>query len=109
MREYKPDKWAVIKLTKNDKNIYRILGSWSGGYLDGDSWRLSSGVNMITENDDCFIFNNQSGSRYICNKKSYGMNIVTSNIFEQLKDSASKLNYTVYVMDGEDVNLSLLV
>ena len=32
---YNPDKWIIVKLPKGAK----VLGSWSGGYLDGDSWQ----------------------------------------------------------------------
>ena len=39
---YTPDNWVVIKFTqqvnggKTEKVFYKVLGGWSGGYLDGD-------------------------------------------------------------------------
>jgi hypothetical protein len=36
MTEYTPNKWIIVKVTGEDPH-YRVLGSWQGGYLDGDS------------------------------------------------------------------------
>ena len=54
MSDYRPDNWVVIKFTqqvksgntgygRTEKVFYKVLGGWSGGYLDGDSWRMNSG------------------------------------------------------------------
>ncbi|MFZ3515924.1 hypothetical protein LC147_22810 [Vibrio harveyi] len=44
MRIYKPDGWVCLKITNNTHSpIYRIFGSWGGGFTSSDSWRLSSG------------------------------------------------------------------
>lgn len=43
MSVYAPDSWTVVKLNGNDPH-YRVLASWAGGYLNGDSWKLSSGL-----------------------------------------------------------------
>lgn len=49
MSEYSPDRWVIVKFKKEDKTWYKVLGSWAGGYLDGDSWRMSSGLERIEE------------------------------------------------------------
>lgn len=36
-----PDKWVILKLP-ND--YYKVFGTWAGGYLDGDRWKLNSGM-----------------------------------------------------------------
>lgn len=43
MSNYRPDNWVVIKV-KSDDPHYRVLAGWSDGYLDGDSWRMNSGI-----------------------------------------------------------------
>ena len=48
MNEYRPDNWVVIKL-KGDDPHYRVLAGCSGGYLDGDSWRMNSGIVLAEE------------------------------------------------------------
>jgi hypothetical protein len=48
MNEYTCDNWVVIKM-KGDDTHYRVLAGWSGGYLDGDSWRMNSGITKVEE------------------------------------------------------------
>ena len=72
MTNYTPDSWQLVKITGTDPH-YRVFASWSGGYLDGDSWKLNSGVTSVTEDDDYFYFQGYSGSTYQCHKASYGI------------------------------------
>lgn len=78
---YTPDKWIIVKVPQGAK----VLGSWSGGYLDGDSWRLSSGLESIEEDGDYYLMHNYSGSIYKCHKEREGMNMVALGIFNKLK------------------------
>ncbi len=79
---HKPDKGIIVKIPQGAK----VLGSWSGGYLDGDSWRLSSGLERIEEDGDYYLMHNYSGSIYKCHKETEGMNRMALSIFNQLKD-----------------------
>ena len=65
-----PDRWVILKLRDND---YRVFGVWFGGYLDGDMWRLNSGIVKVEQDEDYYYFTGASGSCYKCNKKSYGI------------------------------------
>jgi hypothetical protein len=78
-----PDNWVVVKV---DEDFYKVLAGWSGGYLDGDSWRLNSGISKVKDDGDYWLFIGASGSVYQCHKKGYGirMNIVTQ--VKQLKE-----------------------
>jgi hypothetical protein len=41
---YEPDGWVIVKFMPVDApTFYKIFGTWRGGYLDGDTWRMSSG------------------------------------------------------------------
>jgi len=56
MSEYNPDSWVIIKITVPDqKTIYKVLGGWSGGYLDGDSWQLNSGIAKVKRTEITLI------------------------------------------------------
>ena len=46
---------------------------WTGGFLDGDSWQLNSGIVKVEETPRQFIFHGQSGSIYQCAKHAYGL------------------------------------
>ena len=73
MNEYNPDGWGIVKIIPNDKEpIYKVFGSWGGGYLDGDSWRLNSGITSVVEEDEYYYFHGASGSVYKCYKSSEG-------------------------------------
>jgi hypothetical protein len=71
---YTPDKWLLVQINGTDPH-YRVLGSWSGGYLDGDSWRMNSGITRVEEDEDYFYFHGYSGSVYQCHKEMYGATV----------------------------------
>lgn len=84
---YTPDKWVVLEVETPEFKTRKILASWYGGYLDGDSWRLSSGITNIEDNDDHYLIHNESGSTYQCFKESQGMSIYTTSIYQEWLDT----------------------
>jgi len=113
MSEHTPDNWVVIKFTqqmksgntgygRTEKVFYNVLGGWSGGYLDGDSWRLNSGIVDVEETTDSFIFIGGSGSRYICDKSQYKLRMNTAGQWKKMQESTAK--YSV----GLDVKLEMM-
>ena len=94
-----PDKWVIVKIPQ----VAKVMGSWSGGYLDGDSWQLSSGLDRIEEDPDdsnYWLMHNVSGSVYKCHKEMEGMNIVASGIFDKMKTMSDE----VCIMSVEEFN-----
>lgn len=88
--EYRPDRWLMVRLSTNGKVHYRVFATWGGGYLNGDEWKLNSGVTSLRETEDRFYFEGSSGSTYICNKKTYGstgygFSVLNSLIIKSLK------------------------
>ena len=69
---YIPEEWILVEI-KSDTPHYRVFGSWRGGYLSGDSWRMNSGVTSVSKEGDYFLFNGVSGSIYKCHKETYGI------------------------------------
>lgn len=82
--EYLPDNWVVIKFNGDDPH-YRVLAGWSGGYLNGDAWRMNSGITNVEETDNFFYFFGSSGSCYKCHKKFYCLRVNTAGIWNTLK------------------------
>lgn len=65
MNEYTPDYWKVVKITSTDgKVLHKVFATWVGGYTDGDSWRMNSGIEKVTEDGDHLLFEGYSGSVY---------------------------------------------
>lgn len=87
---YTPDKWVIVKLTYDNDVIYKVLGSWYGGFTSGDSWRLSSGVTYVEDKDKYYNIHNESGSVYECYKDNEGMSSYTSTVYERLKKELDK-------------------
>jgi len=69
---YKPEEWVIVKI-KSSTPHYRVFGSWRGGYLSSDNWRMNSGITSATKDGDYYLFNGQSGSVYRCHKNAYGI------------------------------------
>jgi len=82
---YIPDNWVVIKFGGDDPH-YRVLGGWSGGYIDGDSWRMNSGIVRVEDvlHTHTFNFHGSTGSCYECNKIAYGLRINNTHVWGQL-------------------------
>jgi len=86
MTTYNPDNWVVLKIKsgKFDKGIYKLLAGWSGGYLDGDAWRMNSGIEKIQEDGDYLLVYGYSGSVYRCYKEAYGLRMSNSGVYNSL-------------------------
>ena len=102
---YAPHTWVVLKFTQlvpdinEERSTYKVLAGWRGGYLDGDVWRMNSGITKCVRDGLSFRFHGYSGSEYVCNKNYYGFSSLTSSIFNQLEKEQEQGNYTVEVVD----------
>ena len=75
-----PEEWCLVRIkddqhigTKND-DLVKVFGSWRGDFATGDSWKLNSGIEHTSEEEDYYLFKGYSGSVYKCHKKTYGIN-----------------------------------
>ena len=84
MSHYKPDNWVILHIKSDDAEIYKVLAGWSGGYLDGDSWKLNSGIVGIYDNtvDNCFDVVGHSGSVYHLHKEACRVSMATSGVLD---------------------------
>ena len=80
--KYYPNNWVVLKVG----NFYKVLAGWSGGYAQGDSWRMNSGISGVVEKDNYLEFIGESGSVYVCHKNSYGLRMNNAYIYSKLKE-----------------------
>lgn len=85
MSEHLPDNWVVIFLNGDDPH-YRILAGWSGGYAQGDSWRMNSGIVKVEETESHYRFYGSSGSCYVCHKEAYCLRMNNAYIWNQLQE-----------------------
>ena len=89
MTIYNPDNWVVVKIQHKGSHYYKVLGGWSGGYLNGSSWRMNSGIVSCQEFSDYvdyFVFKGSSGSEYRCGKESYGLRMNNAGTWARLQE-----------------------
>ena len=102
MSEYNPDKWMVIKITGKDlPPVHKVFACWTGGYLDGDSWKLNSGITKVTEKTDYYFFDGSSGSTYACRKGMYGATGYGYGILKNLIDKASANGIIIEILSED--------
>lgn len=91
MSEYNPDKWVIIEMDHKGNKVQKILAGFQGGYLDGDSWKLSSGTLETEEDGDYYIFKQHSGSVYKCHKKMEGLTMLTGSMLSSWQEQIKEL------------------
>lgn len=108
MSEYTPDKWVVIKIEgKKFPLTYKVFACWYGGYLNGDSWKMNSGITEVTKKEDYYLFKGYSGSVYRCHKQAYGFNMYGHGVLHGIISKAKEAGLNVEVMP-QDTDLSKL-
>jgi len=83
-----PDSWVILEVNHEGEQFQKILSGWSGSYLYGDSWRLSSHIKElnIKVNQDFFTAITESGSTYQLFKSRQGLRMSNAGIYNQLKE-----------------------
>jgi hypothetical protein len=106
MSQYTPDRWEMIQLKPSnpeEKGFFAIMASWYGGWAGSDSWKRSSAIESIVDKDTYWEVHNESGSVYMCYKKSRGMSGYTSSVYNRMAEQAGTQGWTTTVEEPEDV------
>jgi len=98
-----PDKWVVVKVDNNtDTPFYKVFATWEGGYLNGDRWKVNSGIKSVESDDDYYYFIGYSGSCYKCSKKRYGIGTsYGEEVLHSMIENASKINITMSILSED--------
>ena len=100
---YHPDVWVVVRFAGRDvpnREMYKILAGWYGGYTTGDSWKLNSGITKISHDDQYYFVDGYSGSTYRCHKDAERVNMMTDGIFQSLRTQSEQ--------SGKDVKIDIV-
>jgi len=83
-----PDAWVIIEVNHNGEQFQKILSGWSGSYLYGDSWRMSSPIKKldIKINSKWITAVTESGSTYNLNLPHQGLRMSIAGIYNELKE-----------------------
>ena len=84
----RPNSWVIIEVNHEGEQFQKILSGWSGGYLDGDAWRLSSPIKNIDIDidKDYITVDTNTGSRYTLYKSAQGLRMSNAGIYNRLKE-----------------------
>ena len=74
--DYTPHSWVVVNITNNGQTFNKVLAGWSGGYLDGDYWRMNSGITAVREEPNHWLFYGASVLHNLLAKNSDTVNSV---------------------------------
>jgi len=87
MSIYTPDAWGLVEIkSKEYGDRHKIFAGWYGGYLNGDSWQLSSGNTDMYEEGEFLVFPQASGSIYRCHKECQRMTGYMNSLWNSWQD-----------------------
>jgi hypothetical protein len=90
--DYTPDLWHILKIRTPKETIYKVLAGWQGGYTQGDSWKINSGITKYELVNNYIEFAGYSGSVYRCHVESEKLSMLMQKIFETYSKEI-KANY----------------
>ena len=103
LSEYTPDSWVIVKIqSEKYGTIYKVLAGWSGSYLYGASWKLSSGIVTFEDKGEHYESLQDSGSTYVLYKSSERMSGIMAGTFASFEEQLKGINGTIEVIDSGD-------
>ena len=88
---YTPDSWKIILFDSDDfGKVYKVLAGWYGGYANGDSWKLNSGIIEVVETDNFYDFYGSSGSIYHCTKTGEHISGIMGGMLSSWQEQAKE-------------------
>lgn len=107
MSNYYPDSYQFISISsdKDDDRIIKLFAVWHGGYLNGDAWKLNSGVTKIevdTTFNNLYVVSGYSGSQYIVNKDSTKLSSYGQGVLRDITEKAAKQGIIVQRISLEE-------
>ena len=87
--EYTPDNWVIVKLP--EQRGHKVVAGWSGGYLDGNYWRVNSGITKTEDMGDHYLFHGYSNSVYKCMKDREFVRMNMAGILKQMTDNGCEV------------------
>jgi hypothetical protein len=84
---YTPDRWVVLDITIKEGTHQRVFAGWIGGFVNGDSWKMNSGITKVEEFPDYYDFYGESGSIYTCFKEFYGLTFYMESVLRSFQET----------------------
>lgn len=91
---YTPDSWVIIKITRPEGVIHKVLAGWPG------FWRMNSGIVRAEVRGEYTLFYGESGSVYKCHKDAQRLSALTAGVYESLFQRGEQTGILVEIVDG---------
>lgn len=82
MKFYTPHRWVVLEMCYNGKTTYKVFAGWYGGFTEGDSWKLNSGIVKAQYTQHGINFTGHTGSVYECHTNKYAMSSYMATVLQ---------------------------
>ena len=103
MRTYTPDTWSILLFdSPTYGKIHKVFGGWYGGFTQGDSWKLSSGMKDMVDEGDFYSSLQESGSIYQLYKGSEKFSVYNLGILAGWKEQVQEQGGSVVIVDAKD-------
>ena len=103
MSTYTPDSWVIVRIQyEKYETIYKVLAGWSGSYLYGASWKLSSGIVTFEDKGKYYESLQDSGSTYMLYKSSERMSAIMASTFASFEEQLKGNDGAIEVIDSGD-------
>ena len=103
MQTYTPDTWVILLVDYPDYGkIHKVFAGWSGSYLYGASWKLSSGIVTFEDMGEHYESLQDSGSTYTLYKSSERMSAIMASTFASFEEQLKGIDGTIEVIDSGD-------
>ena len=103
MSTYTPNSWVIVKIqSEKYGTLYKVLAGWSGSYIYGASWKLSSGIVTFEDKGEHYESLQDSGSTYVLYKSSERMSAIMASAFASFAEQLKWNDGTIEVIDSGD-------
>jgi hypothetical protein len=106
MNTYHPDSWKIVVIdsAKHGK-VYKVLASWYGGFVQGDSWKLSSGIESVSYENGIYTMPQSSGSVYMLHENCEHISGIMGGVFSSFAKQAEESEgaFTITMLEMADL------
>ena len=103
MSSYTPDTWVILLFDYPDYGkIHKVFAGWYGGYAQGDSWKLSSGIKTFVNEGKFYSSLQESGSTYNLCKQYERLSGYQHGFLNVWREQLDEVQGSVLVVDSLD-------
>ena len=103
MNTHTPDTWSILLFdSPTYGKIHKVFGGWYGGFTQGDSWKLSSGMKDLVDEGDFYSSMQESGSVYHLHKGLEKLSGYQLSMLAMWRADMKVLGGSVVIVDAKD-------